>query len=203
MDMKRVLILLIMLSAGGWIESAGAVPILNTTDFFANGTSYGTYTNSGDLLFVEAGNNLGNYNRLARVESLVEAALHLDNTFQLLISMNITFTAFDDEDGDGYGRTGTWATLPPVSAISFYAVKAGNAFAMYLVDPAEGTGSWSTFDIWKSGLQGTGGRGGLEISHFTGYNPAPLPVPEPFTIPVLGAGLIGLAGYGMKKFKKS
>jgi hypothetical protein len=40
----------------------------------------------------------------------------------------------------------------------------------------------------------------LEFSE--GFGPAPYAVPEPTTMLLLGSGLIGLAGYGRKKFFK-
>jgi hypothetical protein len=93
----------------------------------------------------------------------------------------------------------------PTILLCFYAIKAGNFFAMYLVDPADATGSWSTYDISRFGidnnLTGAGGNEGIEISNYTGYNPA-APVPEPATMMLFCTGLIGLAGLGRKKLKK-
>jgi len=111
--MKKLSILLVLVFVAGWIGPAAATPVLNTTDFFTNNSSYGTYSNSGSLLFISAGNNLGNAGTLASVESLVESALSLPITFQLLITNSVTYTAFDGR------RTGTWETLPPVGAINF------------------------------------------------------------------------------------
>ena len=186
------LILAVAMVAG----SAGmlwAVPIVNTTQFLTGtSTLYSYWKNSGDWIFTSVGNNDGTPN-LPIVEAEIETVLHLPSTFVLTPTNNVIFTMQSDR------KSGTWATIPPVDAISFYAVKAGNAYAMYRVDPAEGTGSWSTFDIYLSGLQGTGGPNGVAISHFTGYNPAGSPVPEPATLLLLGTGLVGLASFGRKK----
>jgi len=73
---------------------------------------------------------------------------------------------------------------------------------MYEVLPADSTGSWSTFDLWTSGLQGTGGNGGKQISHFTGYNPSN-PVPEPVSMLLFGTGTLVFGGYIRRRLKKS
>jgi hypothetical protein len=189
----------------GWATASWALPVLNLDsngnpiDTLADGTSFGMYTNSGNLVGVHDGNNLGNLTTMEAVESWVESELGYDTSFELTITGNITST------GAGT-NTGTWEVVPPIEAISFYAVKAGNFFAMYLVDPADSSGSWSTYDIWKyaqdHNLRGGGGNDGLSISHFTGYNPSTAPVPEPATMLLLGTGLIGLAGASRKKFFK-
>jgi hypothetical protein len=196
--MKKLFLLMAMLLIAG-TTNVYAIPILNDNgsgpiDTFADGSSYGTYRNSGSLLFIEPGNNSGSPDNLAWVESLVEGSLGLTSDFQL-IATGVTWTSYNS------GLTGTWATDNMEEAISFYAVKAGKAFAMYLVDPAESTGSWSTFELWASGLANKGAD--LEISHFTGYNPTAAPVPEPASLFLLGTGLLGLAGATRKKFKKS
>lgn len=195
-----------------WVSSAGAAPILNTDEFFEGGL-FGPYTNSGELIGVHEGNNTGSPANRQEVEEWVEDQLGFGSDFELTITDNIISTNYEfDSNGDpviasGASNTGTWAVIPPAEAISFYAVKAGNFFAMYLVDPADSTGSWSTYDIWKYGqdnnLTGAGGLEGLEISHFNGYNPGTTaPVPEPATIFLLGTGLVGIAGIGRKRFKK-
>jgi len=181
----------------GMVETASATPILNDGTVTAiqldgNGDSYGTYINSGSLLFTESGNNEGN--NLEDVEMLVENSLGYNaDDFDL----TVTSVSYSSDDG---GFTGIWNASPEGAAISFYAVKAGNGYAMYQVDPAEGTGSWSTYDLWLTGDYNSGAD--LEISHYTGYNSTTAPVPEPSTILLLGTGLLGLVGYNRKRFSK-
>lgn len=198
-----------------WSTTAVALPILNTDqDYLKDGqTLFGPYTNSGDLVGgVQSGNNSGSPSNLTALESFVEDSLGYDSSFTLNVTGYIEYTnyMFDSDnnivEAGSASNTGTWAVdTSMIDAISFYAVKAGNFFAMYLVDPADATGSWSTYDIWRYGIEndlpGAGGNDGLEISHFTGYNPA-APVPEPATMTLLGVGLIGIAGLGRRKFKK-
>jgi hypothetical protein len=193
--MRKISVLSVISIIVAWTTMAWTLPILNDDgtgplDTFANGTSYGTYTNSGNLLFIESGNNLGNPANRAWVESLVENSLSLSSDFELHAT-NVSLTPFDS------GLTGTWATDNSADVLSFYAVKAGNAFAIYQVTPADSMGSWSTFDLWLSGLANNGAD--LAISHYTGYNPSAAPVPEPATIILLGTGLVGLFGLGRKK----
>ncbi len=197
-EMKKFLMFLcaIML-VFGMVGSASAIPILNDDNgtpiqVDGNGDSYGTYINSGSLLFTESGNNAGN--NLEEVEVLVEIALGYNtDDFDLTVT-SVTYEIYDD------GNTGTWTANPEGALISFYVVKAGSGYAMYQVDPAESTGSWSTYDLWLTGDYNSGDA--LEISHYTGYNSTAAPVPEPSTILLMGSGLLGLLGYNRKRFSK-
>ena len=180
-----------------WSSIAGAIPILNTVDTLADGSSYGKYTNSGSLWFIESGNNSGNPAFIESLESRVEEYMGLDTAasedFELY-STNVSWT-FED-----YGRTGTWGTTS-ADLISLYIVKAGSAFATYIVNPSANTGSWSTYDLWNWGANS---GADLAISHFTGYNSSdiPAPVPEPATIMLLGTGILALVAVGKKKTLK-
>ena len=187
---------------------SGAVPILNDRgsgpeDTFAGLYSYGWYTNSGSLLGVISGNN--NNNNIEALEGWIEEktgdSLELTKT-----TVSITNYNASGEIITGASNTGTWEVTPAGNTISFYAVKAGNHYAVYEEDPAQGDGSWSTYDLWKYGqdhdINGLGGNGGLEVSHFTGYDPGTTPVPEPSTMLLLGTGILGLVTFGRKRLNK-
>lgn len=170
-----------------------ATPVINVGgDGYedVSGLPYAYYANSGQFLFIETGNNEGSHitdvqnalNNIAGYESVV------------LSETAITWTGYGSAKASA---SGTWAVNPSTSVIDFYIVKAANAYAMYLVDPADDAGSWSTFDLWKAGY---GGNGPLAISHVTGYNPHSN-VPVPTTILLLGSGLWGVLAYGRKRMK--
>lgn len=193
--MKSLKILLVvMIFSLGFSSLSLATPILNSNgdgEEDVSGIAYSTYQNSGKLLFIEDGNNLGNEEALQAVEDAVREALNAPS-LELVITPNVEIT------GAGTA-SGTWRTKPLTSyiTIELYAVKAGNAYAMYQVDPADYDGSWSTYDLFMAGHPGAS----LDISHFTAYNPGTTNVPEPFTMLLLGLGLVGLAGVG-RKLKK-
>ena len=166
-----------------------ALPVVNTAhdgiEDLTNGSAYATYQNSGTFLYNEAGNNLGNF--AAAVQAKLDTFLGIN--IILTEDTNVAYTGSN-------GPSGTWTVTPVGNTIDFYVVKAANAYAMYEVNPADGQGSWSTFDLWSAGY---GGRGALDVSHFTGYNPGSAPVPEPGTMMLLGAGFLGLAVYGKRR----
>ena len=96
---------------------------------------------------------------------------------------------------------GGWGSLP---AIDFWIVKATNKFSLWtygLVGPGSlkpsDIGYWTTVGI---------GHGNHELSHFSAYydpqTPPENPVPEPATIFLFGAGLLGLAAVQRKRLNK-
>lgn len=94
---------------------------------------------------------------------------------------------------DSNNKTGTWSIEVPVE---FYTVKAADEFAIYWlgIDGAS-SGNWSTEHLVNNGgKQPT-------ISHLTTWNSldSPAPVPEPSTLLLFGAGLMGFAVYQRRK----
>ena len=90
--------------------------------------------------------------------------------------------------------TGTWTWDATGFGLGFYAVKGGNEFSLYFVDPAQSEGEWTTRHLLTGGTQPA-------ISHFSAA-PTAIPVPEPGVLILLGAGLLGLAAYARKSIKK-
>ena len=186
----NLLILAAIAVVMGMASPAHAVLIeitnINASRAATTEAAFAPYVNSGDLLGVFRGNDS---NQIPEIEDWLIANEGYAPDFVLE-------EHFKDEYSEANAtRSGTWSTD---SAISFYVVKAANAFALYDVDPAADSGTWSTYDLW---IRGLGGRGGLTISHITGYNPTQS-VPEPATMFLLGTGLIGLVGLSRQKMKK-
>lgn len=155
-----------------------------------DGVAY-TYENSGLYLGTVIGENdsaeviEGALAQLGYVvditsSSKVDAGEDWEGNFPL-------FVTYADPDGDGGFKSGTWSTgTPPAALVSFYSVKAANDFALYLVSPAAGSGSWNC-----ENLRTPNGRNTPAISHFSGVGTV-TDVPEPGTLLLLGSGLLGI-----------
>jgi PEP-CTERM motif len=59
------------------------------------------------------------------------------------------------------------------------------------------------FIQYGTGSSAYGDAQGPRIYELDGYGPTTAPIPEPATMLLLGSGLVGLAGYGRKKFFKN
>jgi PEP-CTERM motif len=117
----------------------------------------------------------------------------LSSTVQALTLTELTKIEF----GDGASSSGTWNSFP--TPINFFSLKAGSGksgggFALYYIDEPGGV----TSGVWDTSWN----LGGKDISHITLWDTGNNPVPEPTTMLLFGAGLVGLAGFGRKKFKK-
>jgi len=125
----------------GW-----AMPILNDggSDGFEDvgGVPFAQYVNSGELMFTSSGNNEGSTFNSGILELMIENWGGYDPTTFTLVSTSVNWTSVDGDSGT-YMVNGSG-----LNTIEFYAVKAGNGFAVYIEDPAESYGSWSTYDCW-------------------------------------------------------
>lgn len=219
--MKRTFLLipLIVASIACSTGTLWALPVVNTAGDDVEdvgGTPYAYYANSGVLMFVAEGNNLGNPANLLAVQTQVRDWLE----FHRILGSSDPFTLVNNTSAVtvyGYGGSGLNPIWNPESiggayasgtykvdtsvfssGIKFYAIKASTYYAFYYENSAEVNGSWSTYDLWLE--KGIGEI--LEVSHLTGYNGSSAPVPEPATMILLGTGLIGLAGLGRKRLRK-
>lgn len=203
--MKKIKVLFMVVIFILSIASVGiSDPILNNPfdgiEQLSAGIAYGYYQNSGDLLFTAYGNNGGAH--FAAMQAALNSISGYQDVVLSLADVSVAMFTNSGAQTGGASNSGTWTVNPSASTIEFYAVKASNAYAMYVVDPADNTGSWSTYDIWqmlrfdeKNPFNGDS----LEISHLTGYNPG-TSVPEPGMLLLFGAGLLGLGFFGRKKF---
>ena len=168
--------------------------------------SYIGYTNSdfaGYYIGTVSGNTDGNANSF---ETIISYYLGFDSSLKHIkvesddfeglaegshTEGTTTLTVTFDDFKDGEPISGTWS-LNNSYGFGFYAVKGGPEFALYFVDPAQSSGKWTTRHLVNKGGEQPA------LSHFSG-DPNPMPVPEPTTLLLLGAGLLGLGFVGRRR----
>ena len=172
------------------VDNSGAGDTYNAAYFGYSGADY-----SGYYLGTIAGNTDPGYfvsiietyyNRLTGMSLTIMASYKADPVPGT--DGPLTVTAAAD------GKSGTWSlSVASGYELGFYAVKGGNDFALYYVDPTQREGIWTTRHLL------VGSDNNPEISHFSAAPTTTTVVPEPSTAMLLGLGLLGLGAVARRR----
>lgn len=172
-----------------WVSSAVATPVIFckdgpgidlVNDGCISGTARG-YTGGGDGIY----SNANGGDPEAKVEQAILGATGTAvDIFEIGNSEDnpslFTFTPGDPTTS----QSGTW-TVNAGTLVAYITVKAANSFALFEISPKSSTGSYDTAGIL------TNGGSQPNASHITFWG-TETEVPEPASIILLGAGLMGV-----------